>query len=327
MPSISRKVRVATRTAKYMAQDAIVAISSWLGIQKEEEEEPRGDFSLFPLLPVDIRLHIWGMVELEPCIITQHKTGKSKPMFKFPRLIPAVLHTCRESRYEFIEPNDELPKVRWGWWGRKNRNPSQALVSNWKRDHPTYKLFFTGKDQKSISKPVLFSVDIDTLWGSHCLAKKPISFRYVNRRGVTITMTSHYSGLTDMNIASRLEKLTMYVDFNFIGILPYFTNLKELTLLYPSYVYEHRDPIIPFAYGRPILGPEINGEINTFGLPMVFRAYVAHECERVSHFIAQMVLARPEYTPPVIKFRTAEQYAAAEGLGISISVAGWRSFD
>jgi hypothetical protein len=316
MTLIGRKVKVAAFTATYLAKEAATAVSRWIPSPKDVEpetsepiEEPRGAFSLFSELPADLRLRIWASLDLEPCVIVQRKTGKRKPMYRFPRLIPAVLHACRESRYEFLDPNDE-------------KSIKKGLIK--KRDHPTYKLYFMG--QKRISKPVFFSIVIDSVWGCHCLAKKPISFENIEN-GATSMVTSRYSGLTVMNIASTLESLVLYADRNIIGILPYFPNLKRLTFLYPTYVFEHRDPRMFYSYGRPILGPEVNGEVNIEGMPPAFRQLLRRDRERIEDQVSRMVIRNPEWTPPLIMFRAVEQYVANEHLNIPLSYAGWRSFE
>lgn len=324
---IGKKLTLATQTAKHLAKNIKTALYRLIGIRENDisAENEFGYFTLFSKLPLDIRLHIWSMVELEPCVITQCMTGKRRPMFKFPRSIPAILRTCRESRYEFLDSNNYKPHYnqfrRW-----RNQDPDDGQVVIHKRDHPTYKLFFTGNSQKHISLPVFLSTEIDTFWGCHCIKEPGISFSYTKPTGEILTYDCHYSRFAQMDIVSRLENVVMYTDFNFIGILPYLPCLKNLTFVYSSYLYDSRDPIFPHTFGRPILGPEVEGEISTEGLPWAFRRQLEYDRHRIADLISQLAARYPDLASPVIKFRAVEQYVAALCPHNTLTKAGWRKF-
>jgi hypothetical protein len=328
MRLIGRKLTKATKTAKHLAKDVKIVLYRLIGIQKDDDgaEDEFGRFTLFSKLPFDIRILIWSMVDLEPCVITQLMTEKRKPMFRFPRSIPAVLRTCRESRYEFLDVNGYKPHYnQYRRWRNQDLDDGQVVIH--KRDHPTYKLFFTASGQKYISRPVFFSTEIDTFWGCHCIKEPGISFTYTKPTGEIQLHDCHYSRFAEMDIVSRLENVVMYTDFNFIGILPYLPRLKNLTFVYPTYLCDTRDPIFPHTFGRPILGPEgEDGEISTEGLPLAFRRQLDYDRFRIANLMSQLAVLHPDFPFPVIKFRAVEQYVAAECPHNTLTKAGWRKF-
>ncbi|KAL2073030.1 hypothetical protein VTL71DRAFT_10354 [Oculimacula yallundae] len=66
-------------------------------------------FHLFTLLPTDIRLQIWTLMNPEPATLLQSKGLGYRPLATFiePRPTPAVLHICRESRNEYLYREDD----------------------------------------------------------------------------------------------------------------------------------------------------------------------------------------------------------------------------
>lgn len=60
------------------------------------------EFHLFPKLPTEMRLEIWHLVEQVPSLVTRRDILKGKYSSEYSRPVPAVLHACRESRYEFL---------------------------------------------------------------------------------------------------------------------------------------------------------------------------------------------------------------------------------
>ena len=57
-------------------------------------------FTLFPELSSELRLKIWGFCAPEPALITPVPSTRSRANAKWT--YPAVLQTCKESRYEFL---------------------------------------------------------------------------------------------------------------------------------------------------------------------------------------------------------------------------------
>ncbi len=88
------------------------------------------EFHLFPKLPLELQLKIWGDAEPEPRVIMQSQNSKE---VKTRRCIPAILHACHQSRYEYLADSER------------------------KRSHATYTLVH-------MKLPTYFSFEIDTLY-------------------------------------------------------------------------------------------------------------------------------------------------------------------
>ncbi len=91
---------------------------------------PLTQFHLFPKLPLEIQLMVWGAAEPEPRVVMQSKNSEK---IKAKRHVPAVLHACRQSRLEYLADNKR------------------------KRSHATYTLVH-------MKLPTYFSFEIDTLY-------------------------------------------------------------------------------------------------------------------------------------------------------------------
>lgn len=84
-------------------------------------------FPLFPLLPTELRLKIWGHASPLPRIIElswppeEHSKARSPISKTAP---PSVIQACRESRYEFIGHYDEL----------EFRDSPQVILVNYSQD-------------------------------------------------------------------------------------------------------------------------------------------------------------------------------------------------
>jgi hypothetical protein len=103
----------------------------------------------FDKLPIELRLKIWGMAAPEPAFIVQVPRGKAGKGYTYTRAVPAVLHACRESRNEYLDPG---------------LSECQESVNRRRKVHPVYKLSFHSSDG-SREAPVYFSSDIDTFCG------------------------------------------------------------------------------------------------------------------------------------------------------------------
>jgi hypothetical protein len=57
-------------------------------------------FTLFPSLPKDIQLKIWGLVEVEAAVVEIRMVKVFQGGITRPA--PAVLHACRDARMEFL---------------------------------------------------------------------------------------------------------------------------------------------------------------------------------------------------------------------------------
>ncbi|KAE8452549.1 hypothetical protein EG329_000452 [Mollisiaceae sp. DMI_Dod_QoI] len=105
-------------------------------------------FTLFPKLPLELRLIIWALVAPAPAIIIQRKSTVKGRRFHFSRAVPTVLHVCRESRMEYLETGS-----------------SDETLERRRAAHPLYKLYFRNRSKKSAG--VYMDMDIDSFWGKH----------------------------------------------------------------------------------------------------------------------------------------------------------------
>ena len=62
------------------------------------------------------------------------------------------------------------------------------------------------------------------------------------------------------------------------------------------------------------------------GVSAEFRRLFNGERERVNDMLAQLAEENPDWTPPVVKLRSVEQYIRGDHLPIALSRAGWRTF-
>lgn len=318
MSMSARKIQVVARLVKHLAQHALeyaLVIVRGYVVGFRSTRRPANDvegFQLFAQLPADIRIKIWSLVTLNPSVIAMREAGKSDktgetiPKYRFTRTIPAVLHACRESRYEFLDTNEE--------------ENGTALVR--KRDHPTYKAYFTGVGH--VSSPVLFSQEIDRMWGMICHWSVPIFYEYIDTNHESVIIECDYFGLTRLELTAKLERLDLYLDRNILGILPEFPSLKVLTFLVPIFIYESLEMDDQQNSGGTLVRPEVNGEINTEGLHSDVDDYIKSEREAIDFQLVPLINGNPEWTPPIILLRAVEQYVASECPEVVLNGHGWR---
>ncbi|KAH8792136.1 hypothetical protein F5882DRAFT_460140 [Hyaloscypha sp. PMI_1271] len=125
---------------------------SMVGEQGTGDDSTTGTyFHLFPKLPPELRLKIWRLNSPEPCVITQlEPLNGYKPLHTImaSRPTPAVLHSCQESRNEFICGNND---------------PINA-------NRPRYRPFF----EDGSGKKVFFSFEVDALHLMDCKVAEPL---------------------------------------------------------------------------------------------------------------------------------------------------------
>src|SRR4051794_5252000 len=104
------------------------------------------DLRSFLELPLELRKKIWGMCEVEPCLITHMKrlvggAGHEKVnVIAVQRRVSSVLQVCRDSRREWFEdPKATAPRIS---------------------DHPLYVLFAFTKNTKLV---IPFCAEIDSV--------------------------------------------------------------------------------------------------------------------------------------------------------------------
>ncbi|TVY83252.1 hypothetical protein LSUE1_G003312 [Lachnellula suecica] len=251
-------------------------------IDQSQEEQPSGEvqsatatnFPRFNELALEIRLRIWGYAAPEPVVIVQRISEKGSGSFTYRRLPPAILHACRESRYEYLDADIDDAAVS---------------VARRRRDHPVYKLEF--KNSRTRASPgFFFSVDIDTLWG----VLRPS--RAVRRRGRYYSgdIGLLYQGLANLDLAKHLKHLAMEdrLRFNLAGnaaafLQRYFPSLKTLTV---PFDVDHFNKMYTKSLIPP---PEKNGEM---------------DLDALKGDGSSQTLAHIWWEPPVVKMRFKSQF-------------------
>ncbi|CZR52581.1 uncharacterized protein PAC_02458 [Phialocephala subalpina] len=115
--------------------------------------ESKPEFIYFTKVPTEVRQMIWALVAPEPAVVVQARSRNPGRQFHYIRSggVPAVLHTCQESRAEYIQTDD--PKE------------ADALARR-RRAHPVYKLYSDqGKRTRNGQRGFYMDVDHDSMWG------------------------------------------------------------------------------------------------------------------------------------------------------------------
>lgn len=113
---------------------------------------PLTEFLLFPKLPAELRLMVWALAAPKPATVAQRTSTVKDRAFRYirPDGVPALLHACRESRYEYLEEET-------------NDTNALATIESRRRKHPLYKSYFYSPTSKK-STGVYMSTEIDTFW-------------------------------------------------------------------------------------------------------------------------------------------------------------------
>ncbi|KAF8856446.1 hypothetical protein BDZ45DRAFT_691821 [Acephala macrosclerotiorum] len=141
-------------------------------------------FTLFPKLPTELRLAVWAFASPGLAVIIQKMSRVRGRRFHFDRAVPAVLHTCRESREMFLDGGEGDKKKTSSKKGKGDEGAKKYR----KRDHPVYKFCFRNQSPKSGG--AFFSAGIDSFWG----------MQYHGKRGIT-----------NLNVLPNLGTLTVLI--------------------------------------------------------------------------------------------------------------------
>lgn len=293
----------------YLVSNLLDKIRVFIG-SEDVGSQNAAQFPQFSRLPAEIRMKIWSFVELEPAVIVQYMTREKDVQYKFSRSIPPVLHACRESRFEFLDTGVEGEK----------KNGMDVVH---KQAHPTYKLYFTGPGH--MSYPVFFAPEIDRMWAMHCPGQPRGWYTKTDHRGQSTRIDYDYFGLTQMDNASKLERLDLFLDRNIVGNLHLFPNLKVLTFIVPACEYDESETIANMFFPSTTLGPEVDGQIDTEALTDELSKSVRFERTCLKEDIEEQMKLHPNWTPPVILFRASEQYGKSECPEVKLRL-GWREF-
>lgn len=117
------------------------------------------EFKPFPRLPIELRLLIWGHATPASSTITESYNYGNPLTFTWKRAsgIPAVLHACRESRYEYLDTSTSP------------LSPLQPSPPHrYQAAHAKYRLYFLEEeyiedDEKHTVQGCFVSLDTDTL--------------------------------------------------------------------------------------------------------------------------------------------------------------------
>jgi hypothetical protein len=263
-------------------------------------------FTLFGKLPTEIRLKIWGFATPDPCVVVQRESHTSKYCFTFNRPVPAVLHACKESRSEFLEPDDPSTDV--------------SLASR-RREHPVYKLCFRAERLRTC--PVFFSADVDTFWGMDYKARDTGPYR------VQPFWKSQCLGITCLVVASNLKHLatTLHdlpnIDSEFFN--SWLPKLETLTILLSEKQWARRTDLVghPWDWIDCQFSPEVDGELSLKYSSEVYKAYIENIKSQIRHALKRGNEDPPESSRPIIKFRFRKQFVENEGLTLIAPQQHW----
>ncbi|KAH6682644.1 hypothetical protein B0J14DRAFT_673019 [Halenospora varia] len=259
-------------------------------ITAKTKSEDGPNFTLFPELPLELRLKIWGYAAPEPQLIVQRRSEKNNSRFTYRRKVPAILHACRESRLEYLDTG---------------KQEDQASADRRRQSHPLYKLCF--QSDRVRSSPVYFSNDIDMFYGAEDPGK--MGFRRAEWRQRQFDIKYH--GMTELDISDSLKHLVIEVgeltergDLIARLIHQGFPKLEKLTCLVKPGAY-HWPPVRP--------GPEVDGAMDLDSLQVVFyrRVYNENKNRLTDMFERTCSADYPHWTPPTLKFRFREQFTQA----------------
>ncbi|KAF8856438.1 hypothetical protein BDZ45DRAFT_476494 [Acephala macrosclerotiorum] len=148
--AVSREVEALTKDRKVTPE-----LQSQYNISKRRTRisprNPLNEFLLFPKLPLELRLMVWTLAAPEAATVAQRKSRVKGRGWRYlrPDGVPALLHTCKESRYEYLETETDDKEAK-------------SEIESRRRKHPIYKLCFRDEDPKSAG--AYMSMDIDTFW-------------------------------------------------------------------------------------------------------------------------------------------------------------------
>ncbi|CZR66216.1 uncharacterized protein PAC_16117 [Phialocephala subalpina] len=154
---------------------------------------PLTEFTLFPKLPIELRLLIWAFAAPAPATVAQRYShvgsmkGNRWTYLDRAGGVPALLHACQDSRKEYLEDDGEYDV--------------EATVVR-RRGHPVYKSILTlGIEHRG---GAYISTDIDSFWPMpRTLKDDPIVYP---DRGI---YCSRYRGISEWTIASKLKHLVI----------------------------------------------------------------------------------------------------------------------
>ncbi|CZR52584.1 uncharacterized protein PAC_02461 [Phialocephala subalpina] len=156
----ARDIKTVAKEAEVLTKEArgTLALQMMHDIPKRRTRisirNPLTEFLLFPKLPIELRLMVWALAAPEPATVAQRKSRVKGRDFYYlrPGGVPALLHACKESRYEYLEEDT-------------NDKDAKAEIESRRRKHPVYKLFF--RKYSKTSAGAYMSVDVDTFWAMH----------------------------------------------------------------------------------------------------------------------------------------------------------------
>lgn len=212
--------------------------------------------------------------------------------------VPALLHTCRESRYEYIEVEDP-------------EDESQKTLPRRRSAHPVYKLCFagTGRSTRKAKKGVYMELNWDTLWATPTL-NSPMAGLQHRFSGLMFISRSRF--------ADRLTSLTLspytILDKELQLLLSRFTALKTLTMLVTKDLlrlngYETSKVVIPAENNNQL---DLQALINHHIIGPGTYSLVNWQNHQIQIFQAYSS-AHPGQTMPELLWRFEEQLLEKEG--------------
>ncbi|KUJ13507.1 uncharacterized protein LY89DRAFT_737486 [Mollisia scopiformis] len=255
--------------------------SSTLALQK---------FTIFTNLPQEIRLLIWARAAPPPSVISQNSLVDSFGYKYYTHRrgggVPAILHVCSESRYEFLA---------------RDGDDEDALEIR-RRVHPVYKLYF--KTKRSLG--VYMSLDIDSFWCLKYGAKNFNSIRssnYYCMRHLVITIRGVSFGRPALGSSSFwLSQAEL------LSLSQHLPRLETLTILIKEREFQM------CTYHWVPLAPEVNGNLDESAFNNA-QCWLIARVKVFDAVMAELRVKHPTTKFPSLKYRFEQQFMANENMG------------
>lgn len=238
---------------------------------------PLTEFTLFPKLPIELRIIIWGFETPEPAYVTQvmSKSKSIKRRLHYIHSVPAVLQVCQESRNKFLAAA-----------------PKDQSLQRQQRGHPVYKIYSSGgRTRNETGRGFYMSAEVDTFWG---MEREDI-------RKVSVARELKH-------LAIRYQSASLEIFKRLFAKLP---ELETLTVLLPI-----SRIIVTHSFPKFTLEPEIDGELNplTFNQNNSGLDYIHSLQLNAMGNIEELKKRYPKLNVPVIKWRFEEQAIEVENI-------------
>ncbi|KAF8857811.1 hypothetical protein BDZ45DRAFT_802998 [Acephala macrosclerotiorum] len=257
---------------------------------------PATEFVLFPKLPTEIRLLIWGFVTPEPAFVVESPSRsrlKRNSQFAYTRPNPAILQVCREARYE--------------WLGIANPITASTGSPLEDRNHHLYKWHCPEGRGTRRRAGFWMMPEIDTLWNH-------TRFR-PTRQSTTFQGTLRHLAV----LAGCLVSSTRFTETDLDRVCAAYPALETITIMISRRSLEEHFPALPpWPYADEVNGHLRSWKIATKVHPDKLVQWESikssRELQDVNNMITSWRASHPGRTLPEIKWRFQQQVFDTENV-------------